>query len=328
VIRVHLAYLACPQCGSDLKINDVKKEKLDRILDGSLGCENCCVEFPIVGGVPRFVSSENYAKGFGIEWNHFNRTQFDDFTGVSLSKKRFFEETKWAADLSDELILEVGSGAGRFTEHALATGALVVSLDYSDAVSANFDSNGHNDNLLLVQGDIYSMPFKKSIFDKLLCIGVLQHTPDPEKSFKSLPSFLKEGGSLVIDVYRKTVFTFFGLRYYVRPFTRNRDPANLFAKTQRYIDFMWPLSCVIRKIPFLGRKINWALLVPDYSGEGLSSEKMKDWAYLDIFDILSPRYDIPQTLGTVKRWFTDIGFDNTEIHYGYNGIEGRGSKPN
>lgn len=83
-----------------------------------------------------------------------------------------------------------------------STGAMVVSMDYNYTVDANFKSNGKKENVLIVQGDIYSMPFKTNFFDKLFCIGVLQHTPNVEKSFLSLPNYLKPGGSLVVDVYR------------------------------------------------------------------------------------------------------------------------------
>ncbi len=97
------------------------------------------------------------------------------YTGSDLSERRFFAETKWDRNLAGEVILEVGSGSGRFTTPAASTGAMVVSLDYSYAVEANYAQNGHRENVLIVQGDIYRMPFRKESFDKLFCIGVLQH---------------------------------------------------------------------------------------------------------------------------------------------------------
>ena len=61
------------------------------------------------------------------------------------------------------MILEVGSGSGRFTEQAAKTGATIISCDYSYAVEANFASNGKNDNVLIVQADLYHMPFGEII---------------------------------------------------------------------------------------------------------------------------------------------------------------------
>ena len=78
------------------------------------------------------------------------------------------------------------------TEQAALTGATVASLDYSYAVEANFASNGHRGNVLIVQADMFAMPFQPDEFDKVFCFGVLQHTPDPRAAFDALPNrFLK-----------------------------------------------------------------------------------------------------------------------------------------
>ena len=59
---------------------------------------------------------------------------------------------------------------------------------------------------------------------------------------------------------------------------------------------MWLLSIAISKIPRIGYSINWRLLVADYSPWGLKGDLLKEWAYLDPFDMVSPRYDSPQSL--------------------------------
>ena len=43
-------------------------------------------QFPIVQGIPRFVSSENYAAAFGDQWNRFPRTQLDSHTGLPITE--------------------------------------------------------------------------------------------------------------------------------------------------------------------------------------------------------------------------------------------------
>jgi hypothetical protein len=100
----------------------------------------------------------------------------------------------------------------------------------------------------------------------------------------------------------------------------------LYRCTKKYVDFMWPIANIFRRIPKIGPKINWALCIADYSKIGLKDEMLKEWAYLDTFDMLSPRYDYPQTLKTVKKWFKDAGLSDVDVHYGYNGIEARGTK--
>ena len=54
---------------------------------------------------------------------------------------------------------------------------------------------------------------------------------------------------------------------------------------------------------------------------------LKEYAILDTFDMLSPAYDTPQYLRTVKEWFKNTNMSNIDVHYGYNGIEGRATKP-
>jgi len=44
---------------------------------------------------------------------------------------------------------------------------------------------------------------------------------------------------------------------------------------KKYIDLMWPLACLIRKIPKIGRAINWKLLIADYSNLDLKDDMLK-----------------------------------------------------
>ena len=322
-----LQYLACPRCAADLTIDSVSTRNGVFLESAQLKCLTCRRAYPIVRGIPRFVPIDNYASSFGLEWTEHARTQYDSYTRLNLSEKRFFEETRWSPDLSGEVILEVGSGAGRFTEQAASTGAFVVSMDYSAAVDANYQSNGAKPNVLIVQGDVYQMPFRRGFFDKLFCFGMLQHTPDVLKTFQALPPMLKPGGELVVDVYKKTLpGMLLQTKYYVRPLTRHIPPARLYRLTKKWVDVMWPLSRAIGRIPRIGHSINWRLLVADYSFAGVSGALLKEWAYLDTFDMLSPRYDSPQTLRTIRRWFAAARLEDVEVRNGYNGIEGRGKR--
>jgi hypothetical protein len=138
---------------------------------------------------------------------------------------------------------------------------------------------------------------------------------------------LKEGGELVVDVYRRTKFH---TKYVARGLTtrlfRHTSPEKAYSLTRRWVDLMWPLSKRISRMPRYGPKINWLLLVPDYSKQGVKGNLMKEWAYLDAFDMLAPSYDSPQTIATIKQWFKEANMGNVIVKYGYNGIEGRGKK--
>lgn len=324
----HLTILVCPNCKGNMEVANIRSGGVDRVEGGQLKCTACESVYDVVRSVPRFVPSQNYAAGFGFQWTKHSRTQYDSHSGANISEKRFFEETKWPRSMEGQIILEVGSGSGRFTEHAASTGATVVSVDYSYAVDANYASNGDKDNVLIVQADLYSLPFRQQYFDKLFCFGVLQHTPHVENAFMALPGFLRSGGQLVVDVYRKPRFyeRLLFTKYLVRPLTRRTEPDTLYEHCAHYVNFMWPLARRISKFPG-GRRINNMLLISDYGGlYRLSNDMLREWAILDTFDMLSPRYDNPQTIDDVREWFERACLLDIDVHYGYNGIEGRGTR--
>ena len=225
--------------------------------------------------------------------------------------------------------MEVGSGSGRFTEIAASTGATVISFDMSAAVDANYASNGALPNVLIVQADLYHLPFRENYFDKVFGIGVLQHTPDVEAAFFTLTRYVKPEGKLCIDIYRKYkgILHLFQTRYFIRPLVAKKPPEQLYRLCKKYINAMWRISSIIHEIPRIGSRINWILLIPDYRDRfPLPEETLKEWAILDAFDILSPVYDSPQDMETVKKWFIRANLIDVEVKYGYNGIEGRGTK--
>lgn len=162
-----------------------------------------CSQYPIVGGIPRFVAADNYAAAFGLQWNTFKRTQFDSHTGTDITERRLAQAFGHPLeDLRGKRILEAGSGAGRFTEVLLARGREVYSFDFSNAVEANRDNNMPNYRLTLFQADISAIPFADQSFDAVVCLGVLQHTPSTVQSLRELTRVLKKGGELVCDHYR------------------------------------------------------------------------------------------------------------------------------
>ena len=324
----YISHLVCPDCAGELRYKQAVKGKNKAIESGTLQCSQCGHEFRIENYIPRFVPKENYANNFGFQWNLHSRTQYDSSHSAGISRNRFFEQTEWPEDLKGEIVLEVGSGSGRFTEPAASTGATIISTDYSNAVEANYASNGAKENVFIVQSDVYSLPFKKNYFDKIVCIGVLQHTPNPGKSFLCMPPYLKPGGRIAVDVYSKRWFTYLIYsKYWVRPFTRKMPSEKLYQLCSNHVDRMWPLSRLISRIP-LGFRLNMLLLIPNYFGRfDLTDQQLKEWAKLDMFDMLSPQYDLPQSLRQVRNWLTEAGLTQIEVEYGWNGIEGRGVKP-
>lgn len=310
-------------------VSPIDRSKLSYTDEGTL-VDAAGNEFPIVRGIPRFVRQENYATSFGLQWNLFSRTQIDKFNGTRITHDRLFSETGWKPDeLRGENVLEVGSGAGRFTQVLLETGAEVFSVDFSTAIDANLGNNGGCENLHLYQADVYSLPFKFELFDKIVCFGMLQHTPDPERAFKSILPYLKRGGTIAVDVYPKTWRTFLWSKYWYRPVTKRLKREHVL-KTIKIVLPKWlPVSSALLRVPYVGFYLsqiipnsNYTFIYPQLSGE-----QLLEWAILDTFDMLTPQFDKPQTLKSLRRWLRQSGLEVKAIGPGVNGYVAIGQKP-
>ena len=287
--------------------------------------------FSVVNGIPRFVEEKNYASSFGLQWNLFCRTQIDKYNGTTITRDRFLASTHWdLGALRGQRVLEVGSGAGRFTQIVLDAGADVFSVDYSNAVEANLKNNGPHPHLHLCQADIYALPFKEEYFDKVFCLGVLQHTPDVKKAFLSMIPFLKRGGEIAIDVYRKNRFTFlFSSYYWYRPITKRMNKEVLLKTIRALVPWLLPVSSALLCLPRGGRLLSRLIPVANYSQTfpEFSREQLLEWSVMDTFDNLAPAYDQPQTLESVRSWFEEAGLEILYCGPGGVGSVGIGRKP-
>ena len=290
----------------------------------ALACPACQARYPIERGIPRFVPAENYAGSFGFQWNTHRTTQLDSHTGLPISGDRLFAVTGWPRDLSGQHVLEAGSGAGRFTKVLAATAASLYSFDYSSAVEANYANNGHYRNLTLFQGDIFDIPVAPQRFDKVICLGVLQHTPDPAKAFASLAAQVKPGGQIVIDVYRKGPVTLLHWKYLLRPITRRMDQQRLYRMIDTWVPRLIPITQALRRT--FGRHGARLSPIAEYSDLGLPPDTNRRWAILDTFDMYAPAHDHPQSVEGVRRWFEDAGLEQIEVGNGPHGLVGRGRR--
>jgi 2-polyprenyl-3-methyl-5-hydroxy-6-metoxy-1,4-benzoquinol methylase len=287
-------------------INPFTNNLLSPAQDGLM--DNYAVIFPNKNGAYRVVAGNNYTENFSYQWNKFSGTQLDKASKLEISKTRFFTETNWdKEDLSNKNILEVGSGAGRFSQIILDhTKANLYSVDYSNAVEANYKNNGPHERLHLFQASIYEMPFSKAQFDKVLCLGVLQHTPDFERSVKALIEMAKPGAEVVVDFYAVNGWwTKLQAKYLYRRFTKQMSHEKLFRLIDCNIDWMIKTSRFFTKVG-LGNILNRFIPICDIAGtlpKNISYRQLRELCVLDTFDMFSPEFDQPQKIETVVKWF-------------------------
>ena len=295
-------------------VNPFTQQVLEEQADGL--AENNALVFPYKNGAYRLVEDDNYTQNFGYQWNKFAATQIDrEQKNTQLSYNRFFAVTGWDKEnLENKNVLEVGSGAGRFSQIVLDhTNAHLYSVDYSNAVEANFKNNGHHKaRFHLYQASVYDMPFAKAQFDKVFCFGVIQHTPDVQKTVQALLSMAKPGAEVLVDFYCVNGWwTKLQAKYIFRPITKKWSHEKLLGKIEKHVDRMITLSRFFNTIG-IGRFVNRFIPICDIRGtlpQGLSKQDIREWCILDTFDMFSPAYDQPQKIDTVKKWFIENGME-------------------
>ena len=297
----------------------------DEVVTGMLVEKDTDRRVPIRDGIPRFVDDEGYAENFSIQWRTFRMTQLDSYTKRPIYFTRFWWNTRWQPkDLHGKMVLEVGSGAGAFTEVLLGSGAHVVSFDMSRAVEANHQSNSRKGDLFLLQADIYDLPLQDEAFDYVFCYGVLQHTPDPGAAYRALFRKLKPGGRISVDHYAKRDYLdpWYQPKYAWRPITTKMDPARLLRLIERYIPFWLPVDMVIRRIPLIGPRIIGFLRIPCWNHYELrlGYRETVRWAIMNTFDALGARYDFPMSPEEVRAMVDHAANDEVEVFYGSNGV--------
>jgi len=291
-----LDILVCPNCRNSLDL-DAGERDGDEIVRGSLRCSECERAYPINDGIPRFVPADSYASSFGYQWNIFRKEQIDSYNGTTLSADRFWSETGWTREeLEGKWLLDAGCGAGRFLDVSSQTGADVVGIDISSAIDAAKANLAGRENVHFVQASIYELPFADGTFDYSYCIGVIQHTPEPDKSLAAVAAAVKPGGRLAVTIYPRKPWTKLYSKYWYRPFTKRLSKETLLDLIRKVMPVAFPITDVLFRVPYASRVFRFVIPVANYVNEPqLSRDQRYSWAILDTFDMLSPYYDQPMT---------------------------------
>jgi SAM-dependent methyltransferase len=150
---------------------------------------------------------------FGHEWQVFKAWGYHD-EGV-VGDDPAFRGGRWADTLAafrsktflDGLIdgavcLDAGCGNGRFCAAALAGGAAeVIGVDIGWGVDAAFDRHRDNPRIHIVQASLFDLPVTR--VDAAFSIGVLMHTGDAARAFRSVAGAVVPGGLLAVRLYHR-----------------------------------------------------------------------------------------------------------------------------
>jgi 2-polyprenyl-3-methyl-5-hydroxy-6-metoxy-1,4-benzoquinol methylase len=293
-------------------------------LECAVGCS-----VPVVGGIPRFVPSDGYAAAFGWQWTHFQKSQLDSHTGTTISRDRLTRCL--GGDLGavrGKTVLEAGCGAGRFTEILLSAGARVFAADLSVDVEANYANCRTFTDYFVCQADIRRLPVLLASFDVVICLGVVQHTPEPEATIAALASYLKPGGLLAIDHYSEH-YPVTGPRRVLRELLLRMPPERARRLALGTARALVPVHRALwrrrrgfgRLRKYLGRV---SPLVDYYDAyPELGTQLLSEWAVLDTHDTLTDQYKHLRKPNEIRETLEELGLADIEVERGGNGVEAR-----
>lgn len=216
-----LEHLACPACGcSDLKLEVREKTDRDEVESGGIHCRGCRVAYPIVRGIPRMLPESSWyfggsasgdqadgrAKAMRLTVEHYSSYQGKvSAPFADTMDHRAILEARTGLEMSffsGRVCLDAGCGNGRNTRVLGEAGAAIaIGLDAGFAVDEARRRSRNLENVHFVQGDILRPPFRKQHFDRVLSMGVLHHTVEPDVAFSGLCGLLKEDASFCIYLY-------------------------------------------------------------------------------------------------------------------------------
>jgi SAM-dependent methyltransferase len=252
------------------------------------------------------------------EW-HEQWTLFRD------DERFLFEEWIAPASLDDfkgKTVLECGCGGGQHASFIAPLAARVTSVDLNTADIAR-QRNEQFRNVLFVEADIAKMDLSEQ-FDIVLCIGVIHHTDDPDKTFQNIYRHCKPGGKVIVWTYSAEGNQL--VRFLIEPLRKHlirRLPRRAVAMLSEVITaLLYVPVFTIYRLPFL----SWLPYFAYFHNFRRLSFKRN---VLNVFDKLNA----PQTqfirLEKCQAWFNPRQFDPASIcirryagvSYSLNGIK-------
>ena len=288
-------------------------------------------DYTVVRGIPRFVTSEKYVEHFGLQWRSYAKTQLDSYTGTHITRdrlRRCIGSELWER-LSGLSVLECGCGAGRFTEVLLDQGAVVTSVDLSSAVETNAELFPVNEHQRVAQAEIENLPFEEHQFDLVLCLGVIQHTPNPERTIRQLYRQVKPGGWLVIDHYTTGADRWTNAKPVYRAVLKRLPARTALRFTELLVDTFLPMHRRFKNsnpLWFLLCRVS-PLTTFYRSFPSLPETLQREWALLDTHDSLTDWFKHLRTVPQIRHTLTGLQVANIWCEYGGNGVEARCMRP-
>ena len=292
--------LRCPQCRGALSAVGFERGEAYQ----GFYCRACSLSFPSLDGVLRILvppaQRDPVAESFGFQWQARAAGTFEKDTLYGLTKEQEFSAffnayDIYPSDLKGKMVLDAGCGDGTLLQLLSGFGAEIVGMDINASIAC-----GHCGlpDVLVLQADIFRPCFQPNCFDFVWCEGVIVHTPDPEKAFRSVSQLVKPGGRLYLWVY----------------------PSDRLTIYQRIRDILRKPYVVPRRALVALCYLLAVAALPAFRITG-RKRSLRTIAF-DLFDNLSPRYQWRYQEEDIRHWFKEASFEDLRIT-GHIGMSGR-----
>ena len=220
--------LCCPKCRLDLRWGD-----------DSIQCSGCGAKWPVVKGVPNFVSSSDYWGEVGLtqaaiqqiikEMEVRNwRQVIQDHPSPDVRRYRGwltdFNRARWHQLLGmkpESNVLDLGAGLGTISQalakHYRRVFAVEKVEERVEFMRLRFAQEGCR-NITLIRTDIDLLPFPERSLDLIVLNGVLEWLPYNKKHLnprnaqlhylQALRRLLKPGGALYVGIENRMSYNF------------------------------------------------------------------------------------------------------------------------
>jgi SAM-dependent methyltransferase len=174
------------------------------------------------------------------------------------------------------------------------------------------------------------LPLWPGQFDVVVCIGVVQHTPNPEDTMRVLCSHLKPGGILIIDHYTYGYATTLSRRF-LRSWLLRMSPRFSIVFCRKLVATLWPMHRVLWKlrsrssVQIVRRYFLRLSPVVDYQDiyRQLNEKMVRTWAMLDTHDTLTDFYKHMRSADEISKHLRTCGMIRIKTSYAGNGVEVR-----
>ncbi len=189
----------------------------------------------------------------------------DPRCGLSTESKYSSDLINFLSPREDEIILDNGCGNGRLSRIMEGKGSVVISLDVNDQL-IRVTRNAQTNQSMVILSDIQHLPFRRGVFNKVLCIHNLWYVPHYSKSVDEMFRVTVGGGVIIWDhiakkwqskdvpVYRQVLWQLHEVSSNIRLLMLHRKKMRI---SEQYIvpdHFLAPIrnsSSVFFSVPFL-----------------------------------------------------------------------------